>query len=232
MPWVVAFRHEERVRIFSLLAATLWAVVTQAVAQDKGSAQYYLNQADTYLGREITVQCAAVQLVSGPAGNHPDYAIFEAETYDRKSWPPGYIRVVVPKVSAENFARKYGHDSQWRQNGYATRILMGIYSKKGTSYYIRWGGAGEITDEGKREPGPVATPGSVEAPVSFDRSTMPSLTYNGQRYIEATIASVDSSGVKVVDKAGDSVVIPLEQAGKIPELRMRARDAIAAQIKP
>jgi hypothetical protein len=38
--------------------------------------------------------------------------------------------------------------------------------------------------------------------------------------------------VKVVDKAGDSVVIPLEQAAKIPELRMRARDAIAAQIKP
>jgi hypothetical protein len=228
----MSFRHEVDMRIFFLLATMLLAVVTRAVAQDKGSAQYYLNQADTYLGREITVQCAAVQLVSGPAGNHPDYAIFEAQTYDRKNWPPGYIRVVVPRASAENFARKYGHDSQWRQNGYATRVLMGIYSKNGTSYYLRWGGAGEIAGEGERKPRPVATPGSEVAPMSFDRSIMPSLTYNGQRYIEVTITSVDASGVKVVDKAGDSVIIPLEQAAKIPELRMRARDAIAAQIKP
>jgi hypothetical protein len=220
-------------RIISLLSAMLLAAVTQALGQDKGSAQYYLNQADTYLGREITVQCAAVQLVSGPSVQSSDLAVFTAETYDRKGWG-GSIRVAVPKASAENFARKYGHDALWRQNGYATKILMGIYSKQGRSYYLRWGGAGELGDVS--EPAVVASTSTVaaqpSAPGTFDRSPMTSFTYEGRRYIEAVIASVDAEGVKVVDKAGASVVVPLERAAKIPELRMRARDAIAALSQP
>ncbi len=203
-----------------------------AWAQDKGGAQYYLNQADTYVGREVSVQCGAVRLVSGPSDANGDLAVFDAETYDRKGWGGG-IKVVVSKASAEAFARKYGHDALWRQNGYATKILMGIYSKRGSSYYLRWGGAGEWTAGGQpsiRADSPVAA--EAPAAVGFDRSVMPSFTFDGKRYIEATITSVDSEGVKVVDKAGASVVVPLDRAAKIPELRMRARDAIAALSAP
>jgi len=62
---------------------------------------------------------------------------------------------------------------------------------------------------------------------TFDSSPMiTSFFYKGIQLIEARIMSVNRAGVTVVDKFGRQVVVPLERAIKMPELRMKAAQAM------
>lgn len=65
---------------------------------------------------------------------------------------------------------------------------------------------------------------------SYDTSPINSFDYQGTRLIEARITDVSPSGVTVTGKDGKSVVVELELALKMPELRIRARNAIQAAM--
>lgn len=71
-----------------------------------------------------------------------------------------------------------------------------------------------------------------KAPIdtSYDSSPINSFDYQGTRLIEARITDVSPEGVTVTGKEGKSVVVDLELALKMPELRIRARNAIQAAI--
>lgn len=77
---------------------------------------------------------------------------------------------------------------------------------------------------------PPQTSPPTPAEIRFDTSPMNSFSYEGTRLIEARITSVGSDGVTVTGKDGKSVVINLDRAEKIPDLRIRARDAIKAAL--
>jgi len=71
-----------------------------------------------------------------------------------------------------------------------------------------------------------------KAPIdtSYDSSPINSFDYQGTRLIEARITDVSPEGVTVTGKDGKSVVVDLDLALKLPELRIRARNAIQAAI--
>ncbi|MBE2179364.1 MAG: hypothetical protein IAE97_02735 [Chthoniobacterales bacterium] len=71
-------------------------------------------------------------------------------------------------------------------------------------------------------------PKVVVAAPPFDSSPMASFAYDGTRFIEARITEISPAGVTVAGKDGRTVVVELDKAIKIPELRIRARDAIQA----
>lgn len=71
-----------------------------------------------------------------------------------------------------------------------------------------------------------------KAPIdtTYDSSPINSFDYQGTRLIEARITDISPLGVTVTGKDGKSVVVDLELALKMPELRIRARNAIQAAI--
>lgn len=72
-------------------------------------------------------------------------------------------------------------------------------------------------------------PKTASAP-PFDSSPMASFAYDGTRFIEARITGITPAGVTVTGKDGRTAVVELDKAIKIPELRMRAKDAIQAAL--
>ncbi len=74
------------------------------------------------------------------------------------------------------------------------------------------------------------TPEVVVSAPPFDSSPMASFACDGTRFIEARITEVSRAGVTVVGKDGRTVVVELDKALKLPELRIRAKDAIQAAL--
>jgi hypothetical protein len=77
----------------------------------------------------------------------------------------------------------------------------------------------------------IVEPLLAQEAVEFDRSPFASFSYDGVRLVEPRITSIAKSGVVVTEKNNkNSVVVPLDDALKHPELRMRAKNAIEACI--
>jgi hypothetical protein len=59
---------------------------------------------------------------------------------------------------------------------------------------------------------------------------MQSFSYDGKRLIEATIIEITPDKVRLIDKHDVSVEVPLDRAIKMPDLRMKAKDAMEAAM--
>lgn len=66
--------------------------------------------------------------------------------------------------------------------------------------------------------------------LAYDTSPMASFAYDGTRLIEAKITSITADGVTITGKNGRSVVVDLETAAKMPDVRIRAQEAIEAEL--
>jgi hypothetical protein len=199
----------------------LTVVPSQALLQQR-SFGFFLKRSERYVDRPITMGCSSVHRMPSKAEQASGVVLFDAFTVG----DDGSRRtlVAVPAAEADSFDRRYNISGR-----YGPRPLTGVLKRKPKGFYVSYEGAllpdatrGSEPDAGGADPGPAA------APVPFDTKPMVSFSYQGQRLIEASVKSVDASGVTVRSKDGISVVVPIAEAKKIPDLRMRARAAMEA----
>jgi hypothetical protein len=111
--------------------------------------------------------------------------------------------------------------------------LRGTFSKTANrNFYISVNGAkfseeefaySEQDDSGAQQPEQPKLP-------AFDDSPMASFSHDGQRLIEARIVEITPIIVKLSDKNGLSLQVPIEKAVKMPDLRMKAKAAMEAAL--
>lgn len=199
----------------------LTAVPSHALLQQR-SFDYFANRAERYVDKQITIGCGSVYRRSSSIEHEGKVVLFDAWTLGDDGG--NYCLVVVPSAAVESFVRKYNIRGR-----YDPRPLVGVLKRQHSGFYVSYAGA-LLPDAPRRpalnEAGTEAEP--TATPVPFDKKPMMSFSYQGQRYIEASITAVDGSGVTVTAKDGASVVVPIAEAKKIPDLRMRARAAMEA----
>lgn len=199
----------------------LTAVPSQALLQQR-SFDFFVNRAERYVDKPITMGCSSVYRISSSAEHKDGVVLFDAYTVgdDGSRW----ALVVVPVAGVESFVRRYNIRGR-----YDPRPLTGVLKRKQQGFYVSYDGAVLPESSARSRPDPAGAEAAPTAtPVAFDKKPMMSFSYQGQRFIEASITAVDASGVTVVAKDGASVVVPITEAKKIPDLRMRARAAMEA----
>jgi hypothetical protein len=207
-----------------LLLCALFGFPIFATAQsDRQAIEFYTANFEKYLGQEIGLMVAEV--TRQDKGQHGDVAVFSI--YTKGARESAFTHAVVPLSEAKSFSNSYAF------RDYKTRLLRGTLRQTGSGdFYISYKGAELPSDTpSAATEEPTASGKSEDAPVvAFDDKPMSNFSYDGARLIEARITGVGSSGVTVVDKHNTSVTVPLEQAVKMPDLRMRAKAAIETAL--
>ena len=199
----------------------LTGVPSHALLQQR-SFDFFVSRAERYVDKPITMGCSHVYRMSSRAEHNAGVVLFDAYTVgdDASRW----ALVVVPVAEAEAFARRYNIAGR-----YDPRPLTGVLKRKESGFYVSFAGAVLPESSGRSRPDPAGAQAAPTATtVPFDKKPMMSFSYQGQRFIEASITAVDAAGVTVVAKDGATAVVPIAEAKKIPDLRMRARAAMEA----
>jgi hypothetical protein len=190
---------------------------------DRQAIEHYKANFEKYLGKEISLMVARAKRED--KGEHGDVAIFSIYTKGQRD--AGFTHAVIPRFEAESFARRYAF------RDYQTRPVRGTFMATANGkFYISVKGAVFPSDAALESPSePDKNDGieSLRLP-SFDGSPMASFSYDGKRLIEASIIEITKQSVRLADKYNVSVDVPLDRAVKMPDLRMKAKDAMEAAI--
>jgi len=216
--------NQEMQAVFRLLLLQVLAVVAMAQS-DRQSIEHYEANFEKYLGADITLMVDDVD--RRDTGEHGDVAVFYATTRGQRD--VGFVLVAVPRTEVDAFVRRYS------VRGYGqTRPMRGTFkSRTNGTFYISFRGA-KYPEEAASIPERSVARGSEEreSPLpAFDKSPITSFSYDGKRLIEARIIEISADSVRLADKHDVAVVVPLERAVKMPDLRMKAKDAMEAAIK-
>jgi hypothetical protein len=127
--------------ILSITIASLaWA---QA---DRRAIGYYEANFEKYLGREISVDVASSERED--TGELSDVAVFRI--YTKGKTEAGFAYAVVPKSDVAKFSRRYAEKDDYR----ATTSLRGVFTKRGSYFYISVDGAVLPDEKAEAAPDP------------------------------------------------------------------------------
>jgi len=218
----------------SLLIASLgWA---QDSSKLQRTAVGILNDAHKNEGKELVLDCAYVE-----REDHSDIirlakaqglSVFYAADENNDRIP------ILLRLGDENaLTKQFGTTMERLPNSsnIRTRKLRGIVTSWNEPsltrflYYLRYEGAKQWVNSADRRQG-----GADNVPqkqkVAFDDSPMRSFSYDSKRLNEARVVDVGAEGVVVASEDSISVTVPLDRAIKMPDLRMRAKDAMEAAL--
>lgn len=216
-----------------LISSPCWA---QDSSKLQRTAVGILNDAHKNEGKEVVLDCAYVRPwyhTSGipPLAHAQGLSVFLAYDEDGETIP------VLIRLGDENaLTKQFGSDTEYLP-GYQTRTrrLTGIVAPWGQAdqsiyrHYLRYEGAKQwVNSAGGRQSGAEGVP--QKQVVAFDESPMRSFSYDGKRLNEARVVGVGAEGVVVTSKDSISVIVPLNRAIKMPDLRMKAKDAMEAAL--
>lgn len=195
-----------------------------AAQTDRQAIDHYEAQFEKYLGTDITVMVQ--EATRQDAGEHADVAIFSIYTMGQRG--SGFTHAVVPRSEADTFSQRYADRAY-----YKTRPLRGKFMQTTNgNFYISYKGA-EFPRDAVVEPAQDSVKSSesgANALPDFDKSPMTSFSYDGKRLIEARIVEVNAESVRLADKHGVAIEVPIDRASKMPDLQMRAKDAMEAAM--
>jgi hypothetical protein len=193
------------------------------------------NEAFKNLGKEVVLDCVGVRATDQSSlhksASQQGLALFWASDEDYGAMP-----VLVNQGDASAFVKQFGTETKYYGYRKRTRQLRGLLTawdgRNPTSfpYYLRYGGAKEWVN---LKQGSAPSSGGAPEPekkVAFDEKPMTSFSYDGKRLAEARIVDVGREGVVLTDKDAVSVIVPLEKAVKMPDLRMKAKEAMEAAL--
>ncbi len=207
-----------------LRASLLLSLCAVAVGQsDRQAIEHYEANFEKYLGTDITLMVSEADRLD--KGEHGDVSIFRIYTLGQRD--SGFAYAVVPRSETASFVRRYAF------RDYNTRPLRGTFmSRPNGTFYISFRGAKypENPASGTASSAPAAAKPEAVRPPVFDDSPMQSFSYDGKRLIEATIIEITPDKVRLIDKHDVSVEVPLDRAIKMPDLRMKAKDAMEAAM--
>jgi hypothetical protein len=207
-----------------LRVSLLLSLSAVAVGQsDRQAIEHYEANFEKYLGKDITLMVARAERQD--KGENSDVAIFRTYTLGQRD--SGYTDVVVPRSETESFAKRYAF------RDYNTRPLRGTFmATTNGNFYISYKGAlfpgDAVTDAAPDSEH--SEDGTKQAQPAYDDSPMTSFSYGGARIAEARIVSITPDTVRLTGKDETSIDVPLERAVKMPDLRMRAKDAMEAAL--
>jgi hypothetical protein len=199
-----------------------------------------LNDAHKNEGKEVVLDCAYVRPEDGSRiprlAQAQGLAVFYAIDEEH-----GRIPVLIPLGAENALIKQFGSKKEYLPGyGTRTRKLRGIvapWAEKELSryrHYLRYGGAKEWTNSGgapqskEEEEEEEGEPQKEKA--AFDDRVFSSFSYDGKRLVEARVVDVGPEGVVVTSKDSTSVIVPLDRAIKMPDLRMKAKDAMEAAL--
>jgi len=210
-------------RAAQILIAILGSTVGALGQTDRQAIPHYAHQFEKYLGEDITLMVA--RATRQDKGEHRDVAIFSIYTKGQRD--SGYTHAVVPRSEADTFARRYAF------RDFTTRPLRGTFlATTNGNFYISFKGA-EFPNDAAIDFARKSDKGEVDESLTlppFDPSPIKSFSYDGKRLIEARITEITRTVVRVEGKHSDSVNVPLARAIKMPELKMRAKDAMESAL--
>lgn len=216
-----------------LSSSPCWA---QESSKLQRSALGILNDAHKNEGKEVVLDCAYVRPWWHSSGipslaQAQGLSVFLAYDEDGKTIP------VLIRLGDENaLTKQFGSETEYRP-GYRTRTrkLRGVVAPwdQGDQsiyrHYLRYDGAKQwVNSARERQSGAEEVP--QKQAVAFDDSPMRSFSYDGKRLNEARVVDVGTEGVVVTSKDSISVIVPLNRAIKMPDLRMKAKDAMEATL--
>jgi hypothetical protein len=211
-------------RGFKALLLVALGTAVGAAQTDRQAIDHYEAQFEKYLGKDISVMVQ--EATRQDAGEHADVAIFSLYTMGQRDG--GYTHVVVPRSEAHAFSQRYAD-----RDYYQTRPLRGKFMQTPNgNFYISYNGA-EFPRDAVVEPAQDSVKSSesdANALPDFDKSPMTSFSYDGKRLIEARVVEVNAESVRIADKYGVAVEVPLDRASKMPDLQMMAKDAMEAAL--
>jgi hypothetical protein len=114
-----------------------------------------------------------------------------------------------------------------------TRKLRGVLTPLDEDYfghYLRYEGAKKLTSSEAARESEKEGDDPPKEKVSFDEGAFSSFSYDGKRLVEPRVVDVGPEGVVVTSKDSISVIVPLDKAIKMPDLRMRAKAAMEAAV--
>jgi hypothetical protein len=237
---------------YAILAFFLSAVAfaPETWAQGAGSkmqrtALWIRNDAHQNEGKEVVLDCAFVEPLDSGS---PRAAALRGQglgLFYAADETGNFLPIMVISADANSFMKKFGTRKTYYDERKRTRPLRGIVAaakgkffsrtrvsmgETAVTHYLRYGGAKEWL--APQETGATSM-SQVSAPlkkVAFDEKPMTSFSYDGKRLAEARVIDVSRDGVVLTDKDAVSVIVPLEKAVKMPELRMRAKEAMEAAL--
>lgn len=216
-----------------LSSSPCWA---QESSKLQRSALGILNDAHKNEGKEVVLDCAYVRPWRNSSGipslaQAQGLSVFLAYDEDGKTIP------VLIRLGDENaLTKQFGSETEYLP-GYRTRTrkLRGVVAPWGQAdqniyrHYLRYEGAKQwVNSAGGRQGGADNVPQKQK--VAFDDSPMRSFSYDGKRLNEARVVDVGAEGVVVTSADSISVIVPLDRAIKMPDLRMRAKDAMEVAL--
>ena len=195
-----------------------------------------LNDANKNEGKEVVLDCAYVEREDYSdiirLAKAQGLSVFYAADENNDRIP------ILLRLGDENtLTKQFGTTMERLPNSsnIRTRKLRGIVTSWNEPsltrflYYLRYEGAKQWVNSGGR-----GKSGTQEVPqkqaVAFDDSPMRSFSYDGKRLNEARVVGVGAEGVVVTSKDSISVIVPLNRAIKMPDLRMKAKDAMEAAL--
>lgn len=216
-----------------LISSPCWA---QESSKLQRTAVGILNDAHKNEGKEVVLDCAYVRPWWHSSGvpslaQAQGLSVFLAYDEDGKTIP-----VLIRLGDANALTKQFGSKTEYLP-GYRTRTrkLKGIVAPWGQAdqniyrHYLLYEGAKKwVNSAGGRQGGAEEVP--PKQAVAFDDSPMRSFSYDGKRLNEARVVDVGAEGVVVTSKDSISVIVPLDRAIKMPDLRMRAKDAMEAAL--
>jgi hypothetical protein len=217
-----------------LSSSPCWA---QESSKLQRSALGILNDAHKNEGKEVVLDCAYVRPWWHSSGipslaQAQGLSVFLAYDEDGKTIP------VLIRLGDENaLTKQFGSETEYLP-GYRTRTrkLRGVVAPWDQAdqsmyrHYLRYEGAKQwVNSAGGRKSGNVEEIPQKQK-VAFDDSPMRSFSYDGKRLNEARVVDVGAEGVVVTSKDSISVIVPLNRAIKMPDLRMKAKDAMEAAL--
>jgi hypothetical protein len=226
--------------LVSLLSASPgWA---QDASKLQRTALGILNDAHKNEGKEVVLDCAYVRPWSRHSGI-PDAAKAQGlEVYLAIDEKNDAIPVIIRLGDGNALIKQFGSEEEYlRGYGTRTRKLRGVVApweeKRLSDYrhYLRYEGAKQwVNSESARHGATRQSKKEGQRPqkekVAFDERPLSSFSYDGKRLIEARVVDVGPEGVVVTSKDSTSVIVPLERAIRMPDLRMRAKDAMEAAL--
>ncbi len=200
------------------------------------------NDAHKNEGKEVVLDCAYVMpwwhsSIVPKLAHAQGLAVFLAYDENRSAIP------VIIRLGDENaLVKQFGSEKQYLPGRRTrTRRLRGVvtpWEEEQTStyrHYLRYEGAKQwVNSEGARHGSSRQSKKEGQRPqkekVAFDERAFRSFSYDGKRLIEPRVVDVGPEGVVVTSKDSTSVIVPLERAITMPDLRMKAKDAIEAAL--
>jgi hypothetical protein len=224
---------------FCALASLL--TVSLGWAQDNSKLQRtavgILNDAHKNEGKEVVLDCAYVRPwwhnSSIPhLAQAQGLSVFLA--YDENdNTIPLLVRLGDENALTKQFGSKREYLPGYRTRTRRLRGVVAPWEEKQQSiyrHYLRYEGAKQWVNSGGAQQSEEGKQDPQKKKVAFDDRAFTSFSYDGKRLIEPRVVDVGPEGVVVTSKDSTSVIVPLERAIKMPDLRMKARDAMEAAL--